>query len=359
MTTTHRQPTVPGEPNSMERLLLVLAALVVLVAVGCITLGPPGAVADARRAVAAMVEGLAGLSPGTMPRAQVESVANVLLFVPLGALAARALRRRTTVLPLALGAGTSVLVELTQAALPGRVPDLVDVAANTVGTALGVALTTVLLASSQRPTPRRNAVPRSRRGALTALVSAPLVLAGVTGCSTAGSVASSVGSTEAPVAAEVPAGAALDGAALTAQDGWLPDGDVLSPFDDAPALTRLDDSLRTAVQDAFRDAKADEVGFHVTTGWRSASYQKSLFDDAVAKYGSPEAARAWVLPPDESSHVTGDAVDVGPTEAMYWLAQHGSDYGLCQTYANEMWHFELAVERGGECPAPVDAPAAR
>ena len=28
-----------------------------------------------------------------------------------------------------------------------------------------------------------------------------------------------------------------------------------------------------------------------------------------------------------------------PTDADDWLIQHGSDYGLCQTYANEMWHF--------------------
>ena len=66
-----------------------------------------------------------------------------------------------------------------------------------------------------------------------------------------------------------------------------------------------------------------------------------------------------MLTPDESAHVTGDAVDVGPTDAMYWLARHGSDHGLCQTYANEIWHFELAVEPGGRCPAPAADPTAR
>jgi D-alanyl-D-alanine carboxypeptidase len=48
--------------------------------------------------------------------------------------------------------------------------------------------------------------------------------------------------------------------------------------------------------------------------------------------------------------VTGDAVDIGPTDADSWLQQHGDRYGLCQTYANEMWHFELATEPGGTCP---------
>ena len=34
-----------------------------------------------------------------------------------------------------------------------------------------------------------------------------------------------------------------------------------------------------------------------------------------------------------------------------WLSEHGAGYGLCQTYANETWHFELATTPGGECPA--------
>jgi LAS superfamily LD-carboxypeptidase LdcB len=133
-------------------------------------------------------------------------------------------------------------------------------------------------------------------------------------------------------------------------DGVVADGDELSPFADVPAITGLEDDLRTAVQDAARDATADGVDFHVSSGWRSAGYQQALFDEAVAMYGSPGAARAYVLPPAESAHVTGRAVDIGPTDAMSWLTQHGADYGLCQMYANEMWHFELAVERGGQCP---------
>lgn len=324
MTTAHRPPGVSGPAVSPRRVLPVLAAVAVLVAVGCITLGPPGAVADARRTLMAGVEVLAAPWPGAVQRAQVEAVANALLFVPVGALAALALRGRGPVLPVLLGAGASVLVELAQTALPGRVPDPVDVVANTVGTALGVGLATVLLALSRRAAVRERDVRRPHRGALAALVAVPLVIAGVTGCGD-----------------------------LTAEDGWLRDGEVLSPFDDVPALTRLDGALRTAVQDAYREAAADGVRFHVTTGWRSAAYQQALFDDAVEQYGSPEAARARVLRADESTHVTGDAVDIGPTEAMYWLSRHGSDFGLCQTYANEVWHFELAVERGGECPAPV------
>jgi D-alanyl-D-alanine carboxypeptidase len=61
-------------------------------------------------------------------------------------------------------------------------------------------------------------------------------------------------------------------------------------------------------------------------------------------------ARKFVLPPELSSHVRGDAVDVGPTKAAFWFAEHGSDYGLCQMYSNEVWHYELATGPGGECP---------
>jgi len=342
MTTTHhpdRLRTSPA-PDVARSGLLVLVGVAVLLALGLVTFGPAGFVADARRTVLAGVEALAAPWPGSVRRAQVEAVANGLLFVPVGALAALVLRRFGPVLPVALGAATSVLIELAQTALPGRVPDVVDVAANTAGTVVGVVLTTVGLAAARRP--RRAGARRARRGLRTALVAAPLVVvAGVAGCSSVG-----------------PAASGPDGGPVTVEDGYVADGEELSAFADVPAITNLDSALRTAVQDAARDATADGVDFHVSTGWRSAAYQQELFDAAVSEYGSPEAARVWVLRPEESSHVTGDAVDIGPTEAMYWLSRHGSDYGLCQTYGNEIWHFELAVERGGQCPAPAADPTA-
>jgi LAS superfamily LD-carboxypeptidase LdcB len=75
-----------------------------------------------------------------------------------------------------------------------------------------------------------------------------------------------------------------------------------------------------------------------------------LFDEAVVTYGGERQARRYVSTPELSHHVTGNAVDIGPTDADSWLSQHGTDYGLCQTYANEMWHFELATTPGGVCP---------
>jgi len=119
---------------------------------------------------------------------------------------------------------------------------------------------------------------------------------------------------------------------------------------DRPAITNLDPDLLAAVRAAARDARKDGVELTISSGWRSRAHQQRLLDEAVAKYGSEEEALRYVSTPDASAHVTGDAVDIGPTAADDWLIQHGADYGLCQTFANEIWHFELATVPGGRCP---------
>ncbi|GAA4715344.1 M15 family metallopeptidase [Nocardioides conyzicola] len=123
------------------------------------------------------------------------------------------------------------------------------------------------------------------------------------------------------------------------------------PFDTSrPTIGNLDPDLLAALQAAAKDASDDGVGLLVTSGWRSKAHQRRLFTEAVSKYGSEEEARRYVSTPDTSAHVTGDAVDIGPTDADDWLIQHGDRYGLCQVFANEIWHFELATTPGGECP---------
>ncbi len=117
----------------------------------------------------------------------------------------------------------------------------------------------------------------------------------------------------------------------------------------------LSTPLRTAFDRARRAAARDGVEITLTSGWRSAEHQQQLFDEAVSTYGSPDAARQWVLPPADSKHVSGDAIDVGPGAAeRTWLEQRGSRWGLCRRYANEPWHFELLTSPGGTCPALED-----
>jgi zinc D-Ala-D-Ala carboxypeptidase len=141
---------------------------------------------------------------------------------------------------------------------------------------------------------------------------------------------------------------------LTAADGYIADGEGLSPFATGyPAVGNLAPELLAAVQHASTDAARDGVDLIITSGWRSVRYQQSLLDAAIAQYGTVAEARRWVNTPEKSTHVTGKAVDIGPTAADLWLRQHGNRYGLCQIYANEMWHYELATEPSGICPRPI------
>lgn len=129
---------------------------------------------------------------------------------------------------------------------------------------------------------------------------------------------------------------------------------ALNPFDVTnPAVGNLDPALLAAVQQAAGAAAADGVTMTITSGWRSPEFQQQLLDDAVATYGSFGAARQFVQTPEHSHHVTGRAVDIGGLAADHWLIVNGSRFGLCQTYANELWHFELATEPGGVCPPPL------
>jgi hypothetical protein len=138
--------------------------------------------------------------------------------------------------------------------------------------------------------------------------------------------------------------------ALGEADGAVPDGTTV--FDDGiPGVANLDPALLGALRRAATDAGNDGVRFVVDSGWRSPAYQEHLLQEAVSKYGSEAQARRWVATPDTSAHVSGDAVDIGPSDAAAWLSEHGSEYGLCRIYGNEPWHFELrpgAVGHG--CP---------
>ncbi|MEU4391444.1 M15 family metallopeptidase [Kribbella sp. NPDC023855] len=133
------------------------------------------------------------------------------------------------------------------------------------------------------------------------------------------------------------------------EDGVLPDN--ASPFDTSlPGVANLNPQLLKAIQNAATAAERDGITLHLTTGWRSRTYQQELLDKAIAKYGSREKAAEYVADPNESHHVTGSAIDVGPTNADDWLNRKGHRFGLCQTLANEIWHFELATTPGSKCP---------
>jgi len=201
--------------------------------------------------------------------------------------------------------------------------------------------------------PARTAARRTRSTILAALVVVSAALVGFLGYQ---SLAVSSSSATAPVAAEPRPHRPHDSprgdrhGALGEADGVVPDG--VTVFDDEfPAVAKLDPALLGALRRAATDAAGDGVEFFVDSGWRSPEYQEQLLREAVSKYGSEAEAARWVATADTSAHVSGDAVDIGHADATAWLSKHGAGYGLCQTYGNEPWHYELrpeAVDHG--CP---------
>ena len=139
--------------------------------------------------------------------------------------------------------------------------------------------------------------------------------------------------------------------ALGEADGAVPDGTTV--FDDEiPGVANLDPDLLAALRQASTDAADDGVEFFVDSGWRSPEYQSQLFREAISEYGSEEEAARWVATAETSAHVSGDAVDIEHFDSTEWLSEHGAEYGLCQIYSNEPWHYELrpeASDRG--CPS--------
>jgi D-alanyl-D-alanine carboxypeptidase len=148
------------------------------------------------------------------------------------------------------------------------------------------------------------------------------------------------------------------GGSLGEADGLIPAKTTV--FDDEiPGVAKLDPALLTAFRRAARDAANEGIEFVVNSGWRSAAYQEQLLRDAIARYGSKQEAARWVGTPSTSAHVSGQAADIGPSDADAWLSRHGAGYGLCQIYRNEPWHYELRPKAvGAGCPAMYTDPTA-
>nr|MBS1899999.1 M15 family metallopeptidase [Actinomycetota bacterium] len=203
------------------------------------------------------------------------------------------------------------------------------------------------------PVGARPAAPRhaARRPRLFRLVATLLVLAAIVAGIAAAVVTAAVATRPDYPTGTGEAGSvvARSGGQPTADDGYIADGDSLALSDTAaPAVARLDPALREALDRAHAAAAEDGLDLRVGGGWRSKAYQSWLLRDAVRTYGSAEQAARWVGTPETSQHVKGEAVDISPYDAADWLNRHGAQFGLCRTYDNEAWHFELS-------PSAVDA----
>jgi D-alanyl-D-alanine carboxypeptidase len=192
---------------------------------------------------------------------------------------------------------------------------------------------------------RQTAAPRTRSRRTVGSIAVGLAV--VTAASI-GTIVYQAASSSAPSFREVRRGhhggatAEVDGA-VTRADGILPDG--VTVFDDRyPGVANLDPALLAALRRAAADAADDGVEFVVDSGWRSGEYQEQLLHEAVSEYGSEQEAARWVATPTTSAHVSGEAIDIGPSDATAWLSEHGAEYELCQIYGNEPWHYERRPE---------------
>ncbi|WP_436776182.1 D-alanyl-D-alanine carboxypeptidase family protein [Yinghuangia sp. YIM S09857] len=132
-------------------------------------------------------------------------------------------------------------------------------------------------------------------------------------------------------------------------EGDLPDPDATDP-------SKLAASARGAYEEIRKAMAAADIELSLRSGARSYQHQQLLWETEVACTGSTAEARKRVLPPDESSHVKGTAIDIAPKAAQTWLDKNGSRYGWCRTYDNEPWHFEYAASHKSGCPARAPHP---
>ncbi|HXH01995.1 MAG TPA: peptidoglycan-binding protein [Candidatus Competibacteraceae bacterium] len=90
-----------------------------------------------------------------------------------------------------------------------------------------------------------------------------------------------------------------------------------------------------------------------TSGFRDPEHQRRLWERALKKYGSPQAARKWVAPPGSSPHQSGRAIDfylggknssgnianLRRLPAYKWLVENAECFGF-YPYEAEPWHWE-------------------
>lgn len=116
-----------------------------------------------------------------------------------------------------------------------------------------------------------------------------------------------------------------------------------------PAFSGALEQMFSAAPPEIRDQ------LRVGSGYRSPERQAELWQDALKKYGSPEAARKWVAPPGNSQHNHGAAADLKylSDDARAWVRANAEQYGLAFPLSNEPWHIELATARDGGAPTSV------
>lgn len=124
------------------------------------------------------------------------------------------------------------------------------------------------------------------------------------------------------------------------------------------SFSRMHPRFSTALADMLAAAPPEiQSKLRISSGYRSPERQGELFEAALAKYGSPSAARRWVAPPGHSMHNHGLAADLKylSPAARDWAHANAARFGLAFPLDNENWHIELAGARDGGVDAIEDA----
>jgi glycopeptide antibiotics resistance protein len=145
-------PAPPPRPTRHG--ILALLFVLYLGVVALIVFWPSPVDQDSAVALKAVLRKLHGIGiPGWINYAFIETLANILLFVPFGLLAAAWLPERRIWWAAASGIAASCVVEAAQATLlPNRFATIYDVTANSLGAALGCL---AVYAWRSRPSPRK------------------------------------------------------------------------------------------------------------------------------------------------------------------------------------------------------------
>lgn len=130
--------------------------------------------------------------------------------------------------------------------------------------------------------------------------------------------------------------------------------DFLAGGKDPSHVTQLNAEFSRRLAAMLADAPGQ---ISITSGYRSPERQAQLWQQALAKYGSPEAARRWVAPPGRSRHNHGLAADLSyaSPELKAWAHQNAPRYGLHFRMAHEPWHIELAPDVSPAAAASASA----
>lgn len=109
-----------------------------------------------------------------------------------------------------------------------------------------------------------------------------------------------------------------------------------------PATTAAATGLDNAFADALKRLMDAIPGITISSGLRSTKRQAELWEEALQKYGSAEAARKWVAPPGSSQHEVGKAADLrfANPDARADAHRRAGEFGLTFPLRNEPWHIE-------------------